>query len=169
MKDIIYSVVGKFAKFNSWLQTLSGGVLFVMNCIVFYAVIMRYVLRMPPVWTMETATFMLLFITFITAGAVHQNDGHIKVDFLMGRLGGKTRKWVNIFNALLGSAYFILLFWQTSRLVMKAFHREWISMDMAIPLGYPLLILPIGCALLIISSLFRVIDELSRSERTEGE
>jgi len=169
MKNVIYSVIGKFAKFNSWLLTLSGAVLFVMNCVVFYAVIMRYVLRMPPVWTTETATFMLLFITFITAGIVHQNDGHIKVDFIINRFGGKTTlKWVNIFNALIGSAYFILLSWQSSRLVIKAFKGEWLSSDMAIPLGYPLLLLPIGCALLGISSLFRGIDELSCPERTEG-
>jgi len=169
MREVYHYFSGKFGKFNSLVGTLSGYVLFAMNCIVFYAVIMRYVLRMPPYWTTETATFMLLFITFIPAGLVFQNDGHMKVDFVITMLGKKTLRRVNLFNAILCASYFALLFWQTSRLVMKAFHREWASVDMAIPLGYPLLILPIGCALLIISSLFRAVDEFSSTRGMKEE
>jgi len=161
MRELYHKLSGYFEKINSFLGTLSGYVLFLLNCIVFYAVVMRYAFRMPPHWTAETSTFLLLFITFIPAGLVFQKDGHMKVDFVIALMDKKIQRWVNLLSAILCAGYFALLFWQTSRLVIKAFNGEWVSPDIAIPLGYPLLILPIGCALLVISSIFKAINELT--------
>ena len=151
----------KFGRFNSSLGTLSGYILFVMNGIVFYEVMMRYFFRMPPRWTNETASFMLLFISFIPAGFVLQRNEHIQVDFFVMRVGKRIRKWLNVFHAFFGAGYFALLFWQTCRLVIMAFKREWVTVEMMIPMGYPLLLLPIGCFILFVSFIFKGFDELS--------
>ena len=72
----------------------------------------------------------------------------------------KALRLVNIVNGLVAAFLFAILFWQSSVLVYRAFHGEWISMEMNIPLGYPYLILPLGCGLVVISGLCRVVEEI---------
>lgn len=170
MFDSIISFHDKFAKLNSLMVTISGYVLLIMNLIVFYAVVMRYLFSRPPEWTTDWSTFMLLFITFIPAAAVLQNNGHINVDFMMTRVTSTARKYINLFTSLLGAVYFSILLWQAIRLVIKAFSRHWLAIDTAIPLGYPFLLLPIGCVFLVITSLFNAINHLRPNiSLSEGE
>ena len=160
MSDLVISLYTKYTKLNSLMVTISGYVLLIMNVIVFYAVVMRYIFSLPPEWTTDWSTFMLLFITFIPAAAVLQNDGHINVDFIMTRFTSTTRKFVNFCTSLLGAVYFSILLWQAIRLVTKAFSSHWLAIDTGIPLGYPLLLLPIGCVFLVITLLFKAVNEL---------
>lgn len=159
----------RYAKFNSLVVTISGYVLLIMNMVVLYAVVMRYILARPPVWTTDWSTFMLLFITIIPAAAVFQNDGHINVDFVMTRLTSTTRKYINFFASLLAAVYFSILLWQAIRLVLKAFSSHWLSIDTAIPLGYPFLLLPIGCVLLVITSLLKAVYQLYPIRVSKGQ
>lgn len=156
----IASAGKKIEKFNSVMGTLSGYIVFIMNFIVLYAVIMRYIFERPPTWTTETATFMLMFITFIPLGFVLQNNMHIKVDFVTMRLSDKTQKGLSIFNAFLGAGFATILFWQSCRLVSTAFRFDWVTLETATPLGYPLLMMPVGCAILFFSCLLKGLLEM---------
>ena len=155
MKNILFSAAKTFEKINSFLCVLSGYVVLAMNFIVLYAVVMRYFFNRPPIWTTETATFMLMFITFIPLGFVLQNNMHIKVDFVTVQLGAKIQKGLSIFNAFLGAGFAGILFWQSCRLVSTAFGLSWVTMETATPLGYPLLMMPIGCVILFFSCLLK--------------
>ena len=159
-KNAFASVVHGIQKINTFLGVLSGYMVFLMNGIVFYAVIMRYIFDRPPTWTTETATFMLMFITFIPLGFVLQNNMHIKVDFVTLRLSDKAQKVMSIFNAFLGAALAVILFWQTCRLVSTAFRLDWVTLEMATPMGYPLLMMPVGCAILFLSCFFKGLLEM---------
>ena len=145
---------------NSLLQVLSGVMILLMNFIVLYGVIMRYGFNRPPIWTSEVATFMLMFITFIPLGFVLQNNLHIKVDFVVMHLSNKAQRRLDIFNAFLGSGFAAILLWQSCRLVSIAFRFKWVTMETATPEGYPLIIMPLGCAVLFLSYLFKGLSEL---------
>lgn len=163
-KNALLALARTFGKLNTLLSIITGWLLFVMTGIVFYAVILRYFFGMPPMWTKETSTFMLLFITFIPLGFVMQHDRHMTVDILMHRMSKKTLRILNICNALLAAALFILLAWQGAVLTAMAFRYHWVSMEMNIPLGYPYLILPIGCGLMTVSCLFKVVEQTRPEE-----
>jgi TRAP-type C4-dicarboxylate transport system permease small subunit len=169
-KGIIASTGKKLEKVNSILGMLAGYIVFIMNFIVLYAVVMRYIFDRPPTWTTETATFMLMFITFIPLGFVLQNNMHIKVDFVTMRLSDKTQKGLSIFNAFLCAAFTIILFWQSCRLVSTAFRLDWVTMETTTPLGYPLLMMPVGCVILFFSCLFKGLLEIfpQQGEKEEG-
>ncbi len=160
MKNRLSSAAKTIEKINSWLGVLAGYIVFAMNFIVLYAVIMRYIFDRPPNWTTETATFMLMFISFIPLGFVLQKNMHIKVDFVTMRLSDKTQKGLSIFNAFLGAAFAIILFWQSCRLVSTAFRLDWVTLETGTPLGYPLLMMPVGCALLFFACLFKGLLEM---------
>lgn len=160
LKRILHWTAKVIAKINSGAGFVAGYVVIIMNFIVLYAVIMRYGFDRPPQWSTETATFMLMFITFIPLGFVLQNNMHIKVDFIAMRFSDKTQKKLDIFNAFLGAAFTAILFWQSCRLVSTAFKLDWITMEMETPLGYPLLMIPLGCAILFFSCLIKGLSQL---------
>jgi len=160
MKNTLSLAAKAITRLNSLLRVLSGYMVLLMNFIVLYGVIMRYAFNRPPIWTTETSTFMLMFITFIPLGFVLQNNLHIKVDFVAMRLSNKTQRRLDIFNAFLGSGFAAILFWQSCRLVFIAFRFEWVTMETITPLGYPLLMMPVGCGILFFSCLLKGLSEL---------
>ncbi len=160
MKNAILVLARKFGKINTLLSLITGWILFAMTVIVFYAVVMRYAFQRPPMWTTETSTFMLLFITFIPLGFVLQHNRHMSVDFFTDMMSKRSLRVVNIFNALMAAGLFIVLTWQAVLLVMMAFKYHWVSMEMNVPLGYPYLILPFGCAAMILSCLVKAVEEV---------
>jgi len=169
VKNHFFSTAKTFKKINALLGVLSGYTVLAMNFVVLYAVLMRYFFNRPPVWTTETATFMLMFITFIPLGFVLQNNMHIKVDFVTMRLSDSIQKWLNLSNAFLGAGFAAILFWQSCRLVSTAFRLDWVTMETATPLGYPLLMLPIGCAILFFSFVCKAILDTFKSQGENGE
>ena len=160
MRKHLNSAAKTIEKLNTLITVLAGYIVLAMNFIVLYAVIMRYIFNRPPHWTTETSTFMLMFITFLPLGFVLQKKMHITVDFVTMRLGNKTQKVLSIFNAFLGAAFAIILFWQSCRLVSTAFRLDWVTMETATPMGYPLLMMPVGCAILFLSCFFKGLLEL---------
>ena len=160
IKGFLHWTAKFIAKLNSGAGFLAGYVVIIMNFVVLYAVIMRYGFDRPPLWSTETATFMLMFITFIPLGYVLQNNMHIKVDFIAMRFSDKTQKKLDIFNAFLGAAFTAILFWQSCRLTSTAFKLDWVTMETETPLGYPLLMMPLGFAILFFSCLIKGLSQL---------
>lgn len=157
-KELLITLAGKFSRVNTVLSVVSGIAVLVMTGIVFYAVAMRYAFNMPPTWTTETSNFLLLFTTFMPLGFVFQHERHITVDFFTTRMTGRTLRMVNVGNGLMAAALFGVLCWQSVQLARKAFQWQWVSMEMNIPLGYPYLIVPIACGLMVISCLCKVLE-----------
>jgi TRAP-type C4-dicarboxylate transport system permease small subunit len=93
-------------------------------------------------------------------GYVMQHNRHMIIDLVVDRMNKKTRKVVNICNAIMASVLFGLFAWQGMRLAKMAFSYEWVSMEMNVPLGYPFLIVPVGSIVMVISCLAKVVNEL---------
>lgn len=160
MKSILTRFSDISRQVNAVLSLVTAWILLVMTCVVFYATVMRYGFDRPPIWTNETSTFMLLFITFMPLGYVMQHNRHMIIDLVVDRMNKKTRKVVNICNAIMASVLFGLFAWQGMRLAKMAFSYEWVSMEMNVPLGYPFLIVPVGSIVMVISCLAKVVNEL---------
>ncbi|MDQ7784404.1 MAG: TRAP transporter small permease [Desulfomonilaceae bacterium] len=160
MKRTLLNLARKVRAVNTFLSIVTAWILLAMTCIVFYATLMRYGFDKPPIWTNETSTFLLLFVTFVPLGFVMQHDRHMIIDLVIDRMSKETRRVVNICNAFMAAGLFALLAWQGVRLAKMAFSYQWVSMEMNIPLGYPYLLVPIGSIVMVLTCLSKVIDGL---------
>lgn len=158
MKNTLINLSKRIRSINTFLSIVSAWLLFAMTGVVFYATIMRYGFNMPPIWTNETSTFMLLFITFIPLGFVMQHDRHMIIDLVIDRMSAKTRRVMNICNAIMAAVFFVFLAYEGVRLTQMAFSYEWVTMEMNIPLGYPCLLIPLGSIVMTVSCLSKVVD-----------
>ena len=74
-------LIGKTSLLLDWLNEammLIGGVSLVVACLVLtYSVIVRYALKVPTDWQDETAVFLLVGATFLSASAIQARRGHI--------------------------------------------------------------------------------------------
>ena len=76
----------------------------------------------------------------------------------------KTIRRLSIVNSLLAAVMFSVIFWQGIRLEMMAYNENWFSIETNTPLFYPYLILPIGCGLMVITSIVKALNTILNKE-----
>lgn len=134
-----------------------------------YEVVARYLFNAPTIWAGELSAMM--FGAFILLGGAHtmRRGGHVNMDILYGRLSTRGRAWLDIITFPLLLAFVGVLVWKgwdsawRSILLIEHDSTQW-----APPL-YPFkLLLPLGCLLILLQSvakLVRDINTLIKGER----
>jgi TRAP-type C4-dicarboxylate transport system permease small subunit len=91
----------------------TGAVLVIgIMAIVCFEVVVRYVLQRPQLWVAEVSEYILVWITFLGAVWILREEGHVKVDILVGQLGPRAQTYLGIFASIIGifSSLVLLLF-----------------------------------------------------------
>jgi len=149
--------LAKVAQAIDWLNEQIGrGVAWVsllLVLVVFVDVVMRYAFNTSYVFTQELEWHLFAFIFLIGAGYTLLHDGHVRVDIIYQRLGGKGRAWINLIGVLFFLFPGCFLVIKTSlKFVINAYHILEGSPDpggipyrfiikSTIPLGFLLLLL----------------------------
>ena len=82
--------------------------LFIMLCICFFAVIMRYVFNDPWTWSEEVILILLVIFGFLCISIDIYNDGHIALTFLYNRLPAGVQKALDVLRHVLIGGFFYL-------------------------------------------------------------
>lgn len=146
-------------RINNVTVSISAISILILNFVVLYDVIMRYIFNRPTLWATEISSYLLLIITFISAAFTEQENAHVNCTLLLTRLEPKVRRIFFLVASPFGLMYLLLLAWQVLRLFLKADKENWLS-GLDIPLKYPYLLIPIGVFLLILTYVFKVIGML---------
>jgi len=72
---------------------------------------MRYFVRQPLVWTVEVCEYILFSVAFLGAPWLLKNGGHVSVDILVERLGGRGRKVLGILSSSVGMFVSAVICW----------------------------------------------------------
>lgn len=156
---------------NKAAITISAMAILVLDAIVFYDIFMRYLLNMPSLWATEISTYLLLLITFISAGFTLQVNGHVNCSLVVGSVSPRIRRLCFLIASPFGIMFCVVLGWQVCRLFAMAYREGWVSSySLAIPLYFPYLLMPIGMFFLVVTYVSKVILVLtSPEEKTSGE
>lgn len=92
-----------------FLERLNALVLLCMFCVTVLTVVFRSMLGISAAWSEELAQLTFILLVFIGASAVMEDEGHIKIDTAVQRLGDKGRRIVRILGRLL-TVPFVVLF-----------------------------------------------------------
>lgn len=85
----------------------------VMMFTVIYEVAMRYIFNRPTKWAFEVNQSLLCFYVALAGGYTLLHRGHVNVDILYHRFGGKTRIIIDLLTSLLFFGFIIIFLWQT--------------------------------------------------------
>lgn len=133
-----------------------------------YQVVLRYIFNNANAWSEELTRYVFIYqVMFGSAIAIRRNS-HLQVDVLINKMKPKVRCVFTILSTIAGVIFLILLFKYSIDFV--AIGKRNLSVGLFIPMSIPYLALPIGCVLMVLTSLeviFKNIEEFRKGD-TKG-
>lgn len=119
-------------------------------------VVMRYFFSKPMIWVGEISEYSLLFITFLGAAWLLRNEGHVRMDLVLNRLGPRAQAVLNLITSIISAIVCLIIVFYSARATLEAFQTGYfLAAALDVPMGPLLLIIPIGTFLLFIQFLRR--------------
>ena len=143
-----------------WLVSafaLLAGVLMVFALVsVCVDVILRYFFNMPLPWVLQICEYILLYIPFLAAAYVLREEGHIRIDILLNRLGHRSRTRINTITSILGSMVLFVLAYYGALITLDYYRRGVPAIKyLKIPEFLIIGVIPLGCFLFAVQFLRR--------------
>ena len=145
---------------------IAGLCILAVAFIVVYEIIMRGVFNSPTEWVLEISTYLIIVAGFLGLAVTLRKRGHIKVDFVQGRLNEQTRRVLEIITTSLSLMLFCIFFVESAELVRLSHEFNKLSPSiLRFPLWIPQMSPVIGSGLLaleLIRQLWSAAIELRR-------
>jgi TRAP-type transport system small permease protein len=127
-------------------HALLGGLMAGIAVVTFLQVALRYLFGIPLGWSEEVGRFLLVWLTFIGAGAlVRRGQGHPAVDALPQALGGIARRTIDTVSRLIVLGGCVAMGWGGVRMAQIQWGQT--SPSLEISMGIVYLCIPAGAAL----------------------
>lgn len=129
-------------------------------------VVSRYVLRNPLILSDEFGGYALVAISFLGLAYCAQDGSHIRITFVVDRLGAAAAARVRILTLALALAFVAVSAWVCWQFLADSFARNMRSNSLLmVPLKWPQLAMPVGFSLLALL----LAAQLARALRGSGE
>lgn len=139
-------------------------------------VVSRYVLRAPLILADEFGGYALVAITFLGLAYCAREGAHIRITFLVERLGPRGAGRIRLATLALGLAFVAVAAWVSWQFLGDSFARNMRSNSMLMtPLKWPQMAIPIGFtlfALILLAQFAKAVQDLragSAVDRFGGE
>lgn len=133
---------------DAGLDLMLGSVLAAMAGLVFVNVFCRFVLKFSLSWADELAMVLLVWLTFLGAGAAMRDRMHYAFDYLVRALPARGRRAVKVGGHLLCLAMTLLLLHWSGRVVFLI--TDWVMPATGMPRSWVYAACPVGCAFLLL-------------------
>lgn len=150
---------------SSGAAFIAGLAVLAMTVMVSFDVLMRYFLNQPQLFVDELASFLLVGIIFWGAAQTFQKGGHIRVDLITNRLSPKVRRVLRIITLAIGIIFLAIVACETVASSVIAYRQERVSAVMIYPLWIPMLLIPIGLALMMLVMAVSLIREYRHQQQ----
>jgi TRAP-type C4-dicarboxylate transport system permease small subunit len=155
---------------SSGAAFMAGLAVLALTVMITFDVLMRYFLNQPQLFVDELASFLLVGIIFWGASQTFQKGGHIRVDLITNQLSPKVQRVLRIITLAIGIIFLAIVTCETVNSSVIAYRQERVSAVMIYPLWLPMLLIPIGLALMMLVMATSLIREYRRpsQERIEA-
>lgn len=152
------------------LILLMGGVALVAACLVLsYSVVVRYFLKIPTEWQDETAVFLIVGATFLSAAGVQARRGHVAIEALTGLLSPRANRLRLLFADVVSLAFVAFFAWKSWTLLHEAWVDGQISQSTwGPPLWIPYALMAFGMTLLALQFLLQIAEAVARGPGAAG-
>jgi TRAP-type transport system small permease protein len=133
------------------------GMVGVMTAIIIIQVFMRYIFLYSLSWSEEVARYLMIWVSFLGASLALKHGFHIGVEFVINRISGKMRGWINLI-AKVGILVFLIYF------TIGGFRVSWAVRDQDSPallfsMAYAYLSAPMGGLFMVIQLLHLMVED----------
>jgi C4-dicarboxylate transporter, DctQ subunit len=141
--------MGRFGRFVNALEEGIIALLFAaMTLVTFSQVVARYVFNTGAVWALELTVYLFAWLVLFGMSYGVKVSAHLGVDAFVRLFGEGPRRWFGLVAVAAGLLYAAILFVGSWQYVGKLYKIGIEAEDLPIPQWVPMVILPIGVALL---------------------
>ena len=116
-----------------------------------YQVILRYIFNNANSWSEELTRYIFIYQVMLASAVAVRRNSHLQVDVLIGKMSTKVKSIFTILSTVAGIIFLIILFKYSLQFVNIGARN--ISSGLNIPMSIPYTALPVGCILMILTSI----------------
>jgi TRAP-type C4-dicarboxylate transport system permease small subunit len=150
-------VIGRVARSAA---TLAGLAVLAIVLLVTYDVVMRFFFEQPQLFVDEAASFLEVLVIFGGLAYAFRTGTHVRVDLLTTQLHRHARARLRAVSLGLGLGFLAIAIWTTAQSTLTAYRYGRVSAVMLYPLWAPMLLIPLGLALLAAVMLIAFVGQL---------
>lgn len=136
---------------------IAGGLAVIMMLALVREVVGRYFFNSPTDWAVDLNSFLLVVMVYLGAAYTTSIDGHVRADFLYGRIKGRAKAALDVFIDAASIFYVSILLWEGGLLAWESFVFDEVSSGgVRWPLAPFQAMVPLGAALVIFLLLVRI-------------
>jgi C4-dicarboxylate transporter DctQ subunit len=141
--------MGRWGRFVNALEEGVIALLFAaMTLVTFSQVVARYVFNTGAVWALELTVYLFAWLVLFGMSYGVKVSAHLGVDAFVRLFGEGPRRWFGLAAVAAGLLYATIMFLGSWQYVSKLYKIGIEAEDLPIPQWVPMVILPIGVALL---------------------
>lgn len=150
-------MLGRVARSAS---TLAGFAVLAIVVLITYDVLMRFLFEQPQLFVDELASFLEVLVIFGGLAYTFRTGGHVRVDLLTTHLPRRARARLRVVALVIGLVFLGVVMWPTVQSALTAYRYGRVSAVMLYPLWLPMLLIPLGLALLAVAMLAALVAQL---------
>jgi TRAP-type C4-dicarboxylate transport system permease small subunit len=137
-----FRLVNHLSQISGYLAALS---ILAATLIIVEQVVVRYVFKIPTIWQVETAVYLLIAATFLGAPYGLKENAHINIDLFIVNLSAGARRKLDLVTAAIAMLFCFFLAYRGGVMWWEAFEGNWRSSSLfSVPLVYPYALIPVG-------------------------
>jgi len=157
MRDGLRKWALRVEAFNRLVYWMSALAILLSSLILTYEVVMRYFLKIPTIWEIESAIYLGVLATFMGAAYGQKDGAHINIDLVIRALPLGVRRKLEKATSLLSLLFCIYVAYKGWELFWEAFSKGWRSESLwGPPLAIPYFFLPFGLTLLSLQFIIQI-------------
>lgn len=121
----------------------------------------RFVLSYSSIWAEEIARYTLIYVTWIGASAAIKERIHIRIDFILLKVGDRSRAMLMIFGDLITIVLAVIAFRWSLQSVLVSIKFGSITHGLHISLAWFLAAVPLGFAMMLVRLIQAIIRDVS--------
>jgi tripartite ATP-independent transporter DctM subunit len=105
-------ILDRVGTFSRWTNVVGIAILFLMVCLTFVDVVLRYVFNLPITGIVEVTEVLMIMAVFLAIAHTQNVKGHISIDLITSKLKPKARLVMECITTLIGLILFGVAVWQ---------------------------------------------------------
>lgn len=113
----------------------------------------------------EVSRFTLVWLTFFGSATAYKRKEHMGMDFVVGKLKGKTATYVSYLQEVIAIILFSLFVYYGVELVV--FNFDNISVQSGISMGYVYMVIPVVGFIIVIHAIDHILNNIKKTHDME--
>lgn len=113
---------------------ISAALVVLVTVLLLFEVVTRYVLQRPTIWSLDMATYFLLYLALTGAPWLLQEEGHVKIEIITSHFSAGAQAFVTGVTSVVAAASCGIFSWQAASTTWQAYRAgQFIDRSIVVP------------------------------------